>query len=304
MDENLYDKFDASLHTNKNNDNEKNISYEDSNSTDYSICSELLNNCDKNKKRKISAFKNFKNDNDIKIGVKIALQLLLNNQPFPVKREDLFSTINIYVPNCNNNFKKKIILKLLKKQVNDILALKLLTLSSKTKNEYVLSQNILYEPHNDFLLSNLDHNIRGFLIFLIPFFKVFHNKIPLNYLLFELENVGHKTLKTKEEIIKNLTTPSLFTNIKNNILMNEIIEPLDYIIYAKKLSYIDFYNDQYDENSLDGFYCTPTIRYEYEINMKNYIKELLKIPNKKYHLKDMYALFEEKYFLDVNCDNL
>ncbi|CRH01427.1 conserved Plasmodium protein, unknown function [Plasmodium relictum] len=304
MDENIYDKFDANLHINKNNDNEKNISFEDSNSTDYSNHSELLNNSNKKKKKKVTVYKNFKNDNDIKIGIKIALQLLLNNQPFPVKREDLFSIINIYVPNCNTNLKRKIILKLLKKQVNDILALKLLTLSSKTKTEYVLSQNILYKPHNDFLLSNLDHNIRGFLIFLIPFFKVFHNKIPLNYLLYELEIVGYKTLKTKEEILKILTTPSLFTNIKNNLSTNEMVEPLDYIIYVKKLSYVDFYNDQYDENSLDGFYCTPTIRFEYEINMKNYIKELLKIPNKKFHLKDMYVLFEEKYFLDINCDNL
>ncbi|KAI4836781.1 hypothetical protein MKS88_004585 [Plasmodium brasilianum] len=334
MGENVYDNFNANIHTttfiNDNNDN--NIQPEESkysgdsfgsseigtddddnnnnnngnnNSNNNSNNSANNNGNGKRRKKKKAGSNNIEIDDDIKLAVKIALQFLLKNQPFPVKREDLFSVINLYVPTCNTNLKRKSILKLLKKHVNDILALNLLILSTKTKTEYVLTQNITYKQHNDLLLSKLDHNIRGFLIFLVPFFKVFHNKIPLNYLLYEINNSGYKTLKTKEEILKILNTPTLFSNIKNNLTLNrELMDPLDYIIYAKKLSYIDFSNDQYDEHSLDGFYITPTIRFEYEINMEYYITELLNIPNKKFQLKDVYVLFEEKYFMNLNYDNL
>ncbi|SOV83100.1 conserved Plasmodium protein, unknown function [Plasmodium reichenowi] len=286
---------------NNNNNSINNINNNNNNNDDD-------NNISRNKKKKKKSdedYKNLKNDNDIKLAVKIAVQVLLNNQPFPVKREDLFYTISIYVPSCNSNIKRKVIIKVLRKHLNNVLALKLLTLSSKTKTEYSLSQNIFYKQHNDLLLSNIDHTIRGFLIYLIPFFNVFHNKLPLNYLLYQLNMAGYKTLKTKEDIIKIITTPTLHSNIVyNNISSNDINEPLDLIIYAKKLSYIEFSNEQYDENSIDGFYIIPTIRFQYEINMKAYINQLMNMPHKKYQLKDMYVLFDEKYFVDINYDNL
>ncbi|KYN94149.1 hypothetical protein PRSY57_1449200 [Plasmodium reichenowi] len=285
---------------NNNNNSINNINNNNNNDDD--------NNISRNKKKKKKSdedYKNLKNDNDIKLAVKIAVQVLLNNQPFPVKREDLFYTISIYVPSCNSNIKRKVIIKVLRKHLNNVLALKLLTLSSKTKTEYSLSQNIFYKQHNDLLLSNIDHTIRGFLIYLIPFFNVFHNKLPLNYLLYQLNMAGYKTLKTKEDIIKIITTPTLHSNIVyNNISSNDINEPLDLIIYAKKLSYIEFSNEQYDENSIDGFYIIPTLRFQYEINMKAYINQLMNMPHKKYQLKDMYVLFDEKYFVDINYDNL
>lgn len=259
----------------------------------------------KKKKKNLEKYKSLKKDNDIKLAVKISLQYLLKKQPFPVKRDDLFSVVNNYVPNCNSNLKRKVLLKLLKKYVNEILALKLLTLTSNTKTEYVLSQNILYKQHNDFLYSKLDHNIRGFIIFLIPFFKIFHNKLPLNYLLNELANLGYKTSKSKDEILKILNAQNIFTNIVSNInLYKEIVDPIDYIIYSKKLSYIDFINDQYDEYSLDGFYCIPTLRFEYEVNTKHYINELLNISNKHYQLKDLYVIFEDKHFFNLNYNNI
>ncbi|SOV19489.1 conserved Plasmodium protein, unknown function [Plasmodium sp. gorilla clade G2] len=340
MDETTYDDFNAHLHSNindymnyesdskekeneANNDSENSQKEEDINDNDNvnninnNIENNINNNNDnnnnnisKNKKNKKKNddddnYKKLKNDDDIKLAVKIAIQVLLNNQPFPIKRDDLFYTISIYVPSCNTSIKRKVILRLLKKQLNNVLALNLLTLSSKTKTEYSLSQNIFYKEHNDLLLSNIDHTIRGFLIFLIPFFNVFHNKLPLNYLLYQLNMAGHNTLKTKEDIIKIITTPTLHSNIVyTNISNNDINDPIDLIIYAKKLSYIEFNNEQYDENSIDGFYIIPTLRFQYEINMKAYINQLMNMPHKKFQLKDMYVLFDEKYFVDINFDNL
>ncbi|CAA9989650.1 conserved Plasmodium protein, unknown function [Plasmodium knowlesi strain H] len=341
--ENVYDNFNAEIHVNKgtsnNHENDALVENPTSSGTESSTSSQCLNEDKKDdeksdasgssdkeeeqmsnnstleeekkkkkkKKKKKSELEKGKKENDIKLAVKIALQVLLKSQPFPVKREDLFSVINIFVPNCNNNVKKKKkILKLLQKKVKNILALNLLTLNSKTKTEYVLTQCITYRKHNDFLLSSMDHDIRGFLIFLIPFFNVFHNKIPLNYLLYELNNVGHKLLKTKEEVVKILSSPNVLSTIANHILMTkQLSDPLDYLIYSKKLSYIDFSSDhQYDESSLDGFYCIPTARFESEVNMKQYITDLLSVPNKNFQLKDVYVLFDEKYFLDINYDNL
>ncbi|SOV19410.1 conserved Plasmodium protein, unknown function [Plasmodium sp. DRC-Itaito] len=337
MDETTYDDFNTHLHSNindyinyesdsrekendANNDSENSQKEEDINDNDNvnninnnienNINNNNDNNISKNKKNKKKNddddnYNKLKNDDDIKLAVKIAIQVLLNNQPFPIKRDDLFYTISIYVPSCNTSIKRKVILRLLKKQLNNVLALNLLTLSSKTKTEYSLSQNIFYKQHNDLLLSNMDHTIRGFLIFLIPFFNVFHNKLPLNYLLYQLNMAGHNTLKTKEDIIKIITTPTLHSNIVyTNISNNDINDPIDLIIYAKKLSYIEFNNEQYDENSLDGFYIIPTLRFQYEINMKAYINQLMNMPHKKFQLKDMYVLFDEKYFVDINFDNL
>ncbi|SCO68951.1 conserved Plasmodium protein, unknown function [Plasmodium vivax] len=339
-DENVYDNFNAEIHVNRGTsggqENDALVEDPSSSETESSTSSQSFNEEDntdhnsdesgsnhegqqksinnplqegkkKKKKKKKNESKKGKKENDIKLAVKIALQVLLKSQPFPVKREDLFSVINIFVPNCNNNVKKKkLILKLLQKKVKNILALNLLTLNSKTKIEYVLTQSITYRKHNDFLLSNLDHHIRGFLIFLIPFFNAFHNKIPMNYLLYELNNVGHKLLKTKEEVVKILTSPNVLSSIANHIVMaKELVNPLDYLIYAKKLSYVDFSSDhQYDETSLDGFYCVPTARFESEVNMTQYITDLLSVPNKTFQLKDVYVLFEEKYFLDINYDHL
>ncbi|EUD69428.1 hypothetical protein C922_00291 [Plasmodium inui San Antonio 1] len=344
-DENVYDDFNAEIHVNRGTsgspENDALVEDPSSNETESSTFSQSFNGDDndgedndasesslkegqqkssknplevekkkkrkKEKKKKKSESKKGKKQNDIKLAVKIALQVLLRSQPFPVKREDLFSVINIFVPNCNNNVKKKkIILNLLQKKVKNILALNLLTLNSKTKTEYVLTQCITYRKHNDFLLSNMDHRIRGFLIFLIPFFSVFHNKIPLNYLLYELNNLGHSLLKTKEKMVKILSSPTVLSTIANHIVMTkELADALDYLIYAKKLSYIDFSSDyQYDETSLDGFYCIPTPRFESEVNMTQYITDLLRVPNKTFELKDVYVVFEEKYFLDINYDNL
>ncbi|KOB61622.1 hypothetical protein PFHG_03382 [Plasmodium falciparum HB3] len=259
MDETIYDDFNTHLHSNindyinyesyssdkenegnndsdnsqkdeqindnnniNNDDNVNNINNDNNNNNDDD--NNISRNKRKKKKNDDEDYKNLKNDNDIKLAVKIAVQVLLNNQPFPVKREDLFYTISIYVPSCNSNIKRKVIIKVLRKHLNNVLALKLLTLSSKTKTEYTLTQNIFYKQHNDLLLSNIDHTIRGFLIYLIPFFNVFHNKLPLNYLLYQLNIAGHKTLKTKEDIIKIITTPTLHSNM------------VVYII--KKISYI------------------------------------------------------------------
>ncbi|CDU19794.1 hypothetical protein YYC_05662 [Plasmodium yoelii 17X] len=294
-DNNNDDNYSSSNISSDNNDKNVNDNVENNNNT----------NKGKKKKKNLEKYKALKKDNDIKLAIKVSLQYLLKNQPFPVKRDDLLSVVNNYVPNCNSNIKRKVLLKLLKKYVKEILALKLLTLTSNTKTEYVLSQNILYKQHNDFLYSKLDHNIRGFIIFLIPFFKIFHNKLPLNYLLNELDNLGYKTSKSKEEILKIMNAQNLFTNIVNNInLSKEIIDPIDYIIYSKKLSYIDFANDQYDEYSLDGFYCIPTLRFEYEVNTKYYINELLDISNKHYQLKDLYVIFEDNHFVNLNYNNI
>ncbi|SBS86673.1 conserved Plasmodium protein, unknown function [Plasmodium ovale] len=306
---NTYDNFNTNVHINTNVNNES--SDGSSNESDGSSNSEQANgsagkNKSKCKKKKNTENKDLKNDDDIKQAVKIALQFILKNQPFPIKREELTSIINMYVPNCNSKTKRKIIFKHLKRQVNDILALKLLTLNTKTKTEYVLTQSITYKQHNDFLFSHLDHNIRGFLLFLLPFFKVFHNKIPLNYLLYQLGNVGYKTSKTKEEIIKIVNSPKISANSVNNIVYTskDLVDPFDYIVYSKKLAYIDFINDQYDENSLDGFYCIPTVRFECEMNTKEYIKELLNIPDKTFQLKDLYVMFDESDFVNLNYDLL
>ncbi|CAD2100158.1 conserved Plasmodium protein, unknown function [Plasmodium vinckei brucechwatti] len=328
--EDSYINFNANIHTNldinerneisdfleepNHNDNSSSDLNFSSDSNDHNIKKSVENNNGvenneinkiKKKTKNLEKYKILKQDNDIKLAVKISIQCLLKNQPFPVKREDLFSVINNYVPNCNNNLKKKVVLKLLKKYVNDILSLKLLTLSSHTKTEYVLSQTIYYKHHNDFLYSELDHNIRGFLIFLIPFFKIYHNKLPLSFLLSELETVGHTTSKPPEEILKLLNAQHLFANIVTNInLYKELVDPIDYIIYSKKLSYIDFTNDQYDNKSLDGLYCVPTLRFEYEVNNVNYIDELLNISNRQYQLKDLYVIFEDKYFMNLNYNSL
>lgn len=61
---------------------------------------------------------------------------------------------------------------------------------------------------------------------------------------------------------------------------------------------------QYDEYSLDGFYCIPTLRFEYEVNTKHYINELLNISNKHYQLKDLYVIFEDKHFFNLNYNNI
>ncbi|CAD2111401.1 hypothetical protein YYG_03428 [Plasmodium vinckei petteri] len=329
--EDSYINFNANVHTNldinerneisdfleepNHNDNSSSDLNLSSDSNDHNIIKKSVENNNgvenneinkiKKKTKNLEKYKILKQDNDIKLAVKISIQCLLKNQPFPVKREDLFSVINNYVPNCNSNLKKKVVLKLLKKYVSDILSLKLLTLSSHTKTEYVLSQTIYYKPHNDFLYSELDHNIRGFLIFLIPFFKIYHNKLPLSFLLNELETVGHTTSKPPEEILKLLNAQHLFANIVTNInLYKELVDPIDYIIYSKKLSYIDFTNDQHDNKSLDGLYCVPTLRFEYEVNNVNYIDELLNISNRQYQLKDLYVMFEDKYFMNLNYNSL
>ncbi|KJP86948.1 hypothetical protein AK88_03457 [Plasmodium fragile] len=303
-DENVYDNFNAEIHVNKgtsgHEENDTLVEDASKSETECSTSSQSSNQDDKDEADSQSSHKEGQQSSN-------KSPLEEGKDEKNMKREDLFSVINIFVPNCNNNVKKKkAILTLLEKKVKNVLALNLLTLNSKTKTEYVLTQCITYRKHNEFLLSNMDHQIRGFLIFLIPFFNVFHNKIPLNYLLYELNNVGHELLKTKEEVVKILSSPTVLSTIANHILMTkELVDPLDYLIYAKKLSYIDFSNNhQYDESSLDGFYCIPTARFESEVHMKQYITDLLSVPNKTFQLKDVYVLFEEKYFLDINYDNL
>lgn len=247
------------------------------------------------KKKKKPSLELYDNDLDVNTGAKIVFQHILHRQPFPAKRDELFHILICNVPNCNERAKKNAVLMKVKKLVYDVLGLNLLCLKNKTKKEYVLSQNITHEAHNMLLLSKTDHILRGFLVFLIPFFKVYQNKIPLNQLLYELEKLGSTSKKEKAEILSYVTTPNCAIMQEMNITYYAglLMDPVDYLLCLKKMSYIDFIFDKIEETTLDGIFITTGSRFEKEINMDSFIDKLLKIPNKKYEKKNLYSLFSD-----------
>lgn len=325
MENDLYRNFNPHLHffsTSKKNQDERekdkeleieNISkkkenineiFEDEDFSDDGQCSET-NNSDNifhiEKKENICDFKKYDNDENVITAVKIATQYILNKQPFSVKRSDLFNIINYHLPNCFRSYaKRQVVIEVTKKYFRENLGLDLLDIVHNNSKEYMLSQTILYEPHNNLLLSHLDHTIRGFLIFLFPFFQIYKNKIPLGHLLLTLEECGWKSAKTKKEIAMYIFSQK--QNNKDNLInmLNEKnaekqdVDIMYLLSYMKLLGYIDICSPKSDKEYIfDDFYCMASSRYEQEFCFDSYIEKLLQIPDKDYYVTDLNHIFNE-----------
>lgn len=233
-------------------------------------------------------------DEYVTTAVKIAAQYILNVQPFPVKRNDLFNLINYHLPNRFRNYKKRdAVIYLARTYFRENLGLNLLEMEHKKNKEYVLSQLVLYDPHNNVLFSQWEHRIRGLLIFLMLLFRMYENKIPLGYLLKTLENCGWKSKKTKKETVMFLCSQK-YNNRDNllGILKRKNVD-IEYLLaYIKLLKYIDFFTPQPDKgHRLNDYYCVASSRYEQETCCDSLIEKLMQIPNKGYYYSDISYVF-------------
>lgn len=266
-----------------------------SDSKEQSVYSYNDNICsDSNKKESTCDWATYEMDENVKIAVKIATQYILNIQPLPVKRSDLFNLINYHLPNCFSSHKKRdAVIYLTRTHFRENLDLNLLEMEHNKNKEYVLSQRVLYEPHNNALISHWEHRIRGLLIFLLLPFKIYENKIPLGYLLETLGDCGWKSTKTKEEIAMFIWSQKY--NNRDNLLsiLKRVHVDIEYLLaYIKLLEYIDICLPQSKkEHEIDDYFCVASSRYQQEISYDPFIKKLMKIPYTDYYSSDISYIF-------------
>lgn len=266
-----------------------------SDSREQSVYSYNDNICSGSKKKESTRdLAKYEMDENVKIAVKIATQYILNIQPFPVKRSDLFNLINYHLPNRFSSYKKReAVIYLTRMHFRQNLDLNLLEMEHNKNKEYVLSQRVLYEPHNNALISHWEHRIRGLLIFLLLPFKIYENKIPLGYLLETLGDCGWKSTKTKEEIAMFICSQKY--NNKDNLLsiLKRVNVDIEYLLaYIKILEYIDICLPQSTkEHEIDDYFCVASSRYEQEISCDPFIKKLMKIPDTDYYSSDISYIF-------------
>ncbi|SIO73503.1 conserved Plasmodium protein, unknown function [Babesia microti strain RI] len=208
--------------------------------------------------------------------MKAVTMLLLCKSPFPIKHEDIRT---IVMRNLGTNYTSNALKQVLN-DVNDIvrntLGLRLTELKYSNKKEYVLSQNFCYQPHNIQILSPGSHEIRGFVLFLIPCFRAHSDCIFIDNLISIFQKIGKSHLvpnnvECTKEMLCLLKTQRRSSNAKHRI--EDYKSLTDYLIYARDLLYIaiTIKNDAFDS------FISPGSRIAAEHNPGDYVEMLKKI---------------------------
>lgn len=226
--------------------------------------------------------------------VRLIIRKTLNQAPFPTKYEDVRLLIKQNVSQTYNNNLFNSYIEDAKKMLMKVFGLTLCDVKyGQGKREFILKQAIAFPPHDLKILSEGDHELRGFLLFLLPLFKAYSNAIQLNRLCeaFQKLGLGHITPKSAEDeeaLVLRLKSIKRRKEIKYS--SQEFSTLSDYILYAKDLGYLTLkFEDKGD--TLSTIFILPGYRLLLEYNKDEYIQHFKKLDEETFS-KGMEIFFE------------
>ncbi|EKX72889.1 conserved hypothetical protein [Theileria equi strain WA] len=226
--------------------------------------------------------------------VRLIIRKVLNQAPFPTKYEDIRLLIKQNVSQTYNHNLFNLYVEDAKKMLMRVFGLILCDVKyGQGKREFFLKQSIAFPPHDLKILSEGDHELRGFLLILLPLFKAYSNSIQLNRLCesFQKFGLGHmvpKSAEDEEAFILRLKSIKRRKEIKYS--SKEFSTLSDYILYAKDLGYLTLKLEDKGD-TLATIFILPGYRLLLEHNKDEYIQHFKKLDEETFS-KGLEIFFE------------
>ncbi|EAN31099.1 hypothetical protein TpMuguga_03g00362 [Theileria parva strain Muguga] len=227
--------------------------------------------------------------------IRIIIRKLLYQSPFPLKYEELKAIVKEHLP---YKFNPKLINHLLyeiKHLLSNTFGLYLDDVKFQpNKRELILKQTVSFKHHDLKTLTEGDHELRGFILLLVPCFKAYNNILTLKFLcdLFVKIHKVHMVPRCTEEE-KDLITVLKMVKRKKEVkyTSKEYNYISDYILYAKDLSYINIVYNSEQTDLLASVSVVPGYRLSSEFDMENFVAVFRRLDQDKYD-KALNIFFE------------
>lgn len=192
--------------------------------------------------------------------VKLVVRTVLHRSPFTTKYEDVRIALKQYVPVGLTPTLMKSILAESQKISRKLFGLLLCDVKLPNgRRELFMKQSISFLPHSLKIMSEGAHEVRGFILLLLPYFRAKSDSISLGELYEIFIKVGLRSKLPKDSD----GDEALLAKIKCNRRRREardsssFSEIADYILYARDLSYIVI---NIKEMALDQIFIAPGFR--------------------------------------------
>ncbi|UKJ88938.2 hypothetical protein MACJ_002184 [Theileria orientalis] len=208
---------------------------------------------------------------------RMIVRRVLSQSPFPTKYEDVRLIVKHYLPDLTTHNIFNSLIENAKNTLSRIFGLSLEDVKyGQGKRDLFLKQTISFKAHDLKTLSQGDHELRGFILLLVPCFKAHNNEISLKFLCEVFEKIGktHMIPTSKddeEDLVMKLKTVKRKKDVKYN--SKDFAHISDYLLYAKDLSYLYITFQSQVLDLLSSVTILPGYRFNIEYNKDEYVSE-------------------------------
>lgn len=173
---------------------------------------------------------------------RLVVRRLLSQSPYSTKYEDVRLIVKHHLPETGNYAVLNLIIDSARSVLSSVFGLSLEDVRyAQGRRELFLKQSISFGPHDHRTLSQGDHELRGFLLLLVPCFRAHNNELSLKFLCEVFEKVGRAHMvprckEDEEELVQRLRAVKRKRDVKYS--SREFAHISDYLLYAKDLGYI------------------------------------------------------------------
>ncbi|GBE59911.1 hypothetical protein, conserved [Babesia ovata] len=220
--------------------------------------------------------------------LRLIVRLLLHRAPFVTRYDEIRAVVKTYLHDNANHAIVNCFIEDAKKLVSKTLGLILCDIKLGARREFFLKQSLAFQPHDLKLLGEGDHELRGFLLLMLPCFKAYTAGIPLDRLCEVFTRVGKADMvprdQESEEALKATlrgmrrkrtvkiaasgVSPSLTSTYST-----EFKGIADYLLYAKELGYLNVVIDPKKGDTLAVITVVPGYRLLFELDQESYVKQ-------------------------------
>ncbi|GFE55558.1 hypothetical protein BaOVIS_029620 [Babesia ovis] len=207
----------------------------------------------------------------------IVMRLLLRRAPFPTRHDEVKAVLKGYLHDNTNHMVFNCFIEDAKKLFSKTLGLTLCDVKLPGgKRELFLKQSLAFHPHDHRINSEGDHELRGFLLLMLPCLKACTTGVPLDRLcdVFKRIGKGHMVPQNADEE-ESLKAALRSTRRKKEVKRHasDFKNIADYLSYARDLGYLNFSVDTSKGDNLAVISVHAGYRFALELDQESYIKQ-------------------------------
>ncbi|CDR96046.1 hypothetical protein BBBOND_0211880 [Babesia bigemina] len=226
-------------------------------------------------------------DNEKSRILRLIVRLLLHRAPFVTRYDEIRAVVKTYlhdhanhaIVNCfigeyDASLQFQYGAEDAKKLVSKTLGLILCDIKLQgARREFFLKQSLAFQPHDLKLLGDGDHELRGFLLLLLPCFKAYTTGIPLGM----FTRVGKADMVPRDQASEEALKAALRGTRRKRAVKysaSEFSNIADYLLYARELGYLSLVTDPKKGDTLAVITVMPGYRLLFELDQESYVKQL------------------------------
>ncbi|ORM41367.1 uncharacterized protein BXIN_0752 [Babesia sp. Xinjiang] len=205
------------------------------------------------------------------------VRLLLHRAPFTTRSDEIRTIVKSYIHDQTNHLVVNCFIEDAKALIGRTLGLTLCDVKTTGgKRELFLKQSLAFRPHDVKINSEGDHELRGFLLLMLPCLKTYTEGVSLDRLcdVFKRIGKGHMIPKTESEadaLMSALRSTRRRKDVKYRA--SDFKNIADYLLYARDLGYLTFTHDPTKGESLAMMSVHADFRFNVEINPEAYLEQ-------------------------------